>query len=60
MLGFDSQKLSNSNEKGKRNSSEKGEVALKARQILVVKSRPLGGACAGLFTWEVKGLITMP
>jgi hypothetical protein len=47
-------------EKEKRNSNEKGKVTLKARQIVVVKSRPLGGAHAGLFIVEVKGLITIP
>jgi hypothetical protein len=59
-LGFNCQKLLNSNEKAKRNSNEKGKVALKARQIVVVKSHPLGGVCAGLFIGEVKGLIIMP
>jgi hypothetical protein len=59
-LGFDYQKLSNSNGKGKMNSNEKGKVALKARQTVAVKSLPLGGARAGLFIGEVKGLIIMP
>jgi hypothetical protein len=60
MLGFDCQRLSNSNGKGKRNSNEKGKVALKARQTILVKSHYLGGAHAGLFIGEVKGLVTIP
>jgi hypothetical protein len=53
-------KLSNSNGKGRRNSNEKRETTLKARQIVIVKSHPLRGAHTGLFIGEVKGLITMP
>jgi hypothetical protein len=58
LLGFDCRKLSDSNRKGY--SCEKGKVALKARQIVTVTSRPLGGAHAGLFIGDVKGLFTMP
>jgi hypothetical protein len=60
LLGFDCWKLSNSNKKRKGNSNEKGKVALKAKQIATIKSCPLGAARAGLFTVEVKGLITIP
>jgi hypothetical protein len=60
MLGLDYRKLSNSNGKGRRNSNEKREKALKSRQIVVVKSHPLGGARAVLFIEEVKGLVKMP
>jgi hypothetical protein len=48
------------NERRKRNSNKKGKVALKAKQTVVVKHRPLGGARVGLFIGEVKGLITIP
>jgi hypothetical protein len=59
LLGFDCRKLSNSNGKGKRNSNDKWKLALKARQIVAVNPTPLGGARAGLFVGEAKGLITM-
>jgi hypothetical protein len=59
MLGFDCRKLSNSNEKGKRNSNKKGKVALKARQTIAVNPTPLG-VHVRVFIGEVKGLITMP
>jgi hypothetical protein len=43
LLGFDCRKLSNSNGKEKRKTKEKGKVALKARQTVVVKNlSPLG------------------
>jgi hypothetical protein len=60
MLGFICWRLSNSNRKGKRNSNKKKKVALKAKQTVLVKSRPFGGAPAGLFIGEVKVLITIP
>jgi hypothetical protein len=59
MLEFDCHRLSNSNGKGKWNLNEKRKVALKVRQTVAVKSRPLGGAHAGLFIGEVKVFITM-
>jgi hypothetical protein len=60
MLGSECWRLSNSKGKGKRNSNEKGKVALKARQIVAVKSYSLWGAHAGLFIGEVKVLIILP
>jgi hypothetical protein len=59
ILGFDRQKLSNSNGKGKRNSKEMESGTESKANSCSKKHLPLGGAHAYLFIGEVKGLIIM-